>query len=165
MDFIFAMIIFSICAVIFFSYLPNVQKQEFDLMNMVHFDGQMIAESLVFPGYPEDWTPTTVKYIGIVDGGSDINQTKLRHFDNLSRTDYLKTKTLLNVRSDFIIFFKEINGLYRNLSGISYIGKEVEGITPLGINTTALSPTTLTKYVRILVYENTPIEMEVYTWQ
>ncbi len=123
MDFVVAVIVFSIMIVIYFIYLPNVNNQELNAMDDIYLDSQFIVESLMTPGLPYNWTAVDVIKIGVVSNGSYLNETLVGRFKNFANADYDSAKNLLGIRSEFVVFFVDTNGNLRNINGTYYIGE------------------------------------------
>jgi hypothetical protein len=166
MDFILAIFIFSLCLVLYYKILPNVQSQELNNLNNVYLDAKIVSESLVTQGYPPGWNRTDVQRIGITDGGSIINYTKLYRFRNMTLEDYNRTRSRFGIKSDFAVFFTGKDGLPANLSGIWYVGNPRTEPGPGGaVSMGGVSHNNLAGLTRILVYNRSIVNMVVYAWQ
>lgn len=123
LDFIIAVIIFSIAILIYFVYLPNLYNQELNDLDNIYLDGQFIVSSLMTSGLPENWTTSDVIKIGIVDNSSELNEDLVSEFSSLVISDYDRARNLLGIRSDFVVFFLNNKGNMINIDGVYKIGK------------------------------------------
>lgn len=104
---------------VIFLYTNNLGKLESEIVKQ---DAERIHRSLMQPGYPINWNDSSVERIGLADDGIHLNDSKIGFFSNVS---YSKAKKLLQVESDFLVYFEK-NGVIQNLSVLddkSYIGK------------------------------------------
>lgn len=166
MDFIIGMFIFSICLILYYKFIPNLESEELNNMQEIYLDAKTISESLVSVGYPPDWTNETVQRIGILSSGKTINTSKFIELNNMILKDYNQTRTRFNMRSDFILFFTDTNDNPINISGIYKIGHPKITLTPLKkLDLSSINQDNLISITRILIHNSTTIKMVAYTWQ
>lgn len=154
-DLIIGFIIFSFAIIFFYFYSFNYSNETEDILELLTYNGNFIADSILSPGYPNDWTEETAIKIGIADNGK-INQTKLERFYNLAQTDYNKTKTLFNTKEDYYFFLQKpftINSVL------------IEGIGKPGITATTITSSNLLKITRFTIYQNKPTTAYVYIFE
>jgi hypothetical protein len=121
MDFMIAIVIFSIAMITYFVYLPNISNQELTDLNDVYLDARIAVNSLMTPGLPVDWDNSSIIKIGLVDEGYDLNKNKVGRFKNIA---YNRAKNLLGIRSEFAVFFINNKGRLMNIEGSYYIGHD-----------------------------------------
>ena len=171
-DFVVGMLIFGLAGFIFFKAYANFIFQRGGDFDELLIDAKSISNVMVYTGYPQNWTEADVQRIGITDGTSTINQTKLRRFKNLSLTDYQRTKELLGVNHDYLIIFQEAQGNPINVTdNVSSVGPPSVG---LGAVVGNASVDVVAKISRFITYQtnSSPSNrtketgiMVVYTWQ
>ena len=145
-----AFIIFFAGVVVFYFYALNQPNETEDLREILSYEGNSIASSILSEGYPKDWNSNNVVTIGILSENK-INETKLGRFYNLSLYEYAKTQNIFNTR------FKYYYSLDKNMS---IEGKELEGIGAKPANTK-----NLIKITRFSIYQNKPTTAYVYIWE
>ncbi len=149
-DLMIASIIFITGIVSFYIYTLNASEEAETILNKLEYEGDIITNSLLLEGSPKNWTPANVLVPGIISNNK-INQTKIDLFYNLTKFDYIKTKSLLNVKHDFYIYFS------RNITAN---GEEIAGFGKL-----PESPKNLVKIERIVIYNNKPIILNLEIWE
>ena len=122
-DLMIAVVIFSIGLTVFFIYSLNSPGEGKENIELLFYDGEIIANTLLSPGYPKGWDEENVINIGITTNGK-INETKLERFYNLAEDNYEKTKLLFNTKYDYYFFISE---------SIIINGGSIEGIGKPGI--------------------------------
>ena len=110
-----ALFVFVLVLTFFFESLISKPIMDDDKTKLLEREATRLSDSLLLPGYPENWHETNPQKIGLLTNGS-INENKLKNLSNLASEDYSKTKTLLGVQNDYFINFT-----YTNASGIQQI--------------------------------------------
>jgi len=154
-DLVIAFIIFSLGIVFFFFYSANYSNETEDTLEILTYEGNFIADSILSPGYPEGWVEATVLEIGITTEGK-INQTKLENFYAMTQNNYEKTKTLFNTKYDY--YFAIEAPLTGSLTGIEGIGKP-------GVDIANIVASNLIKITRFTIYQNKPTTAYVYIFE
>jgi hypothetical protein len=166
MDYIFGIFIFSICLILYYKFIPNLEAEELNNLEEIYLDAKTISESIVSQGYPQNWTNETVHKIGILSHGKTINHSKFIEFNNMALDDYNKTRMKFNVHSEFIIFFTDINDNPINLSNIYKIGNPKVTLTGSNnLDLSGINQNNLVSITRILIYNKSTIKMVAYSWQ
>jgi hypothetical protein len=164
MDFIFAMVIFTACILLFYSFFPNVTRQELSDLDEVYLDGRLLSASLLTEGYPTNWTNTTVQRIGVVDSRR-LNTTKYALFASMAASDYYRVKDRFNLRADFVVFFINDTDGIENVSGIHHIGHpDVTVGSSNSIDLSAVPRNNLVSFTRIVADNGRTRRMVVYVW-
>ena len=157
-DFIVGFVIFTIGLLLFFKYsayiLPTQDTSNEDILT----EGRLISESLLSQGFPSDWTTGNVVSIGLTDGTSKVDQTKLTEFINL---DYQETRNLFKTRYDYYLYFTDNNDnlikINETIDGLGY-----PGIDSSNINT--IDTDRLTKITRLVRYDSEIVKMVLLLW-
>ena len=165
MDFIFGIFIFTICLILYFKFVPNLDSQELENLYDVYYDAKTISDSLMSEGYPADWNKSQVQRIGILSSGNKVNRTKLINLKNMTDNNYNNTRRKFNIMSDFVLFFKDTNDNPINISDIYHIGHpDVTLQVSKEIDFSGISNDNLVSISRIVRNNQTLIKMVVYTW-
>ena len=154
-DLTIAVIIFSVGIVVFFIYSVNFSGEAKENLDSLSYEGDVLFNSLLSEGYPQDWSLNSVVKIGILDNDR-INETKLEMFYNLAKDDYQKTKSIFNTRFDYYFFMNE--NMTINSKGVSGIGKP-------GINKDNINAKNLIKITRFTIYREKPVTTYLYIWE
>lgn len=154
-DLIAAITIFLVGIIIFYFYSLNYPTEGRETFETLNYGGDLIMDSLLSSGYPEDWNSENVIKIGIVDSGK-INQTKLDRFYNLVNSNYNKTKNMFNVQSDYFLIFE---------SGMKVEGESVNGVGKPGTDPANITVDNLIKITRLSIYEEKPVTAYLYIWK
>ncbi|PLW80784.1 hypothetical protein C0585_00770 [Candidatus Woesearchaeota archaeon] len=158
-----AIIIFAF-AIFMVGYNNLVTTQEFD---DIYEENELISEYLMLEGTPSEWNESNVIRIGILNSDHSINDTKLDLFRNLTKSNYDNSRSLLNTRFDFFIFFTDNQGNYINILNETFIGKtDINDTNLLTIDTESIAKTE--RYV-IKKIDNSNfkeiIRLNVYSWE
>lgn len=148
--------LFLIAMLIFFVYALNNSEESEETFELLTYDGELISNSLLSVGYPENWQTSNVQTIGITTNGK-VNQTKLEELYKMIYTNgnYTLTKRKFNTIYDYYFFFEE---------NITINSVEVEGIGKPGISKDNISANNLVKTTRLTIYKNKTMPLYVYTW-
>lgn len=149
-DIIIATGIFIFGIIAFFLYTVNYPTGEQDKLDDLLYEGNIIADNLLSEGYPENWTTSTVSKIGLLNDRI-ISQEKLEYFNQLSTTEYGRTKIILGTKYNYFINFS---------SPIQISGSNIEGIGLAPYNTK-----NSIKVSRVSIYQNKPVSIEVQVWE
>lgn len=148
-DLMIAVMIFTIGILFFYLYTLNAGNPEKKISEM-NKEGNLISDSLLSSGYPQDWNSENVVKIGIVDNGK-INETKLERFFNLASSDYEKTKDIFKTRYDYYFSLSE---------NMTINSQQVEGIGKKSGN-----EKNLVRVSRFVIYKDTPLTMYINIWE
>ena len=149
-DAMMASIIFIAGIIVFYLYSLNLADQTDETLNKMLYDGNVIAESFLSEGAPDNWDSTNVQKIGL-QTNNKINDTKLEIFYQLSIIDYQKTKLLLNTNYNYYVFFQE---------NITIDEAQIEGIGSIPTN-----PKNLIKITRVTIYKDKPTTISIDIWE
>ncbi|NPE26911.1 hypothetical protein HNV12_02825 [Methanococcoides sp. SA1] len=152
-----AMALFLAGIMIFFVYSINQPTQARENLELLSYDGKIIADNLLSEGYPTNWDSSNVITLGITTDNK-INQTKLEKLYDMIYTEnnYTKTKNIFNTEYDYYIF------LDQNMT-IDTIS--VEGIGKPGTTLANISATDLIKTTRYTIYQNKTTPFYLYLWK
>ena len=148
-DLIIALVIFLGGLILFYFYAINFPSTEEDVFRGLKYESELVADSLLSEGSPDNWDLNDIQQIGVVSNGK-INESKLEMFYNLALSDYAKSKALFNINDDYYVYFN--NPLN--------IGGELVS----GIGMPAQNENNLVRVSRVVVYRNNIISLNVYVW-
>jgi len=151
-DLIIAFIIFSFAIIFFYFYSFNYSNETEDILELLTYEGNFIADSILSPGYPDQWEESNVIEIGITTDGK-INETKIKKFYQLTQNNYNKTKQIFGTKYDYYFFMG------------TPINSTTEGIGEPGTNSTNIIASNLMKITRLTIYQNKPTTAYVYIFQ
>ncbi|MBC8494874.1 hypothetical protein H8D36_01845 [archaeon] len=153
-DFVIGLFIFMIGVVLVTRIIiSNVSNDEFPQLKS---EAETLSDYFLHEGVPHDWSNETVVRIGLTTNHR-LNDTKLQQLYNMS---YDKTKFYLSTNKDYLLFFKYNNTLM-NLSRCSY---GAINFSTCEVNVSSLEYDNLIRISRLLPYNGSIIEMEVYLW-
>ncbi|MFH1290068.1 MAG: hypothetical protein ABIH92_01530 [Nanoarchaeota archaeon] len=142
-DLVVGMIIFVVGILSFYLYTTNLPGASEETIQHLQQDGELVADSLMSEGSPEDWTVSTVVMIGILSDDR-INQTKLDSFRSLASSDYNLTRSLFRVRNNYFVY--------------------LDGDFASGIGADSTDAVNLVKVTRAVVYDRSVTTLNVYAW-
>ena len=145
-DLMMAVGLFLVGIIIFYIYSLNLTTDAQETLSQMDYTGNSISDSLLSPGYPEDWTSSDVIRIGLTTDNK-LDQDKLEKFYAL---DYQKTKQI----------FKTEYNYYLNLS----IPLKISGVAISGIGQISTNTKNLVKISRVSIYNNEPVTLYLYIW-
>lgn len=150
-DLTIAMTIFSIAIVTFFLYSINFAGYETTEFKQMNYEAEIIVNSILSPGSPENWTTENVIVPGILTN-EKINKTKFENFQELTNTQerYQLIKQKLNTNYDFYFFLKD---------------DELNGAGKPEIDPHSITSSNLIKITRFTIYENKPQTVYLYLWK
>ncbi len=148
-DLAVALMIFTFGILVFFFYTVNRTSQASETLDLMSYEGGVIADSLLSEGSPKNWNTSRVNTLGILSDGK-INETKAEYFYNLSVEDYNRTRYLFNTQFNYYFFLSE------NLS--------LSSGTIEGIGEVPLSEDNLVQITRFTIYKNKPITAYLHVW-
>lgn len=148
-DIMIAAGIFIFGIIAFFLYTLNYPTEEEGKLDSLLYEGDIVAESLLSEGIPENWTSQAVSKIGLLKNNT-INQNKLEQFYNLSSNEYPRTKSLFGIKYNYFVNFSE---------SIEISGASIEGIGLFPENAD-----NNIKISRVAIYKNKPVTLEVQVW-
>lgn len=153
-DFIIAAVIFSVVLFVFLQYSLNINLFGTDT-NKLLSDVNFLSNHLVSQGVPNNWTCNDdINLIGLTDGSQRIVPSKVQCFYNLSDTNYLATKRLLSISSEYQVVFLDRYDNPLSISEIYFIGKDISLETPENVITST----------RFLIYNSSIIKMVAKVW-
>jgi len=142
-DLIIGVVIFLAGILFFYMYTVNYPTGEQEKYDGLLHEGELVSDSLLSEGSPENWNGTNVVRIGLVSDGR-INNTKLGYFTALAGSNYNLTKRLFRIRNEYFVFF----------------GDDVAG----GIGRPGDSAANLAKITRVTIYDNNITTMNLHIW-
>ena len=152
-DITVALVIFIAGLVGIYLYSINLSAEAQETLNLLSYDGNLIASTLLQEGTPSDWhlslTPGEVIIPGLITEGK-INSNKLSNFSNLIDTSPSLIQAKLNTRYNFCITI--------NRWGTNCTCYNSGCITPRD------NPNNLVRIERYVAYENIPSSMELIIW-
>jgi len=151
-DLIIAFTIFSFAIIFFYFYSFNYSNETEDILELLTYEGNFIADSLLSPGYPDPWQESDVIEIGLTTDGK-INQTKLNTFYEFTQNDYERTKRIFGTKHDYYFFMG------------NPINSTLEGIGKPGVNSTTITSSNIMKITRLTIYQNKPTTAYVYIFK
>jgi hypothetical protein len=156
LDLMAGIALFLVGILIFFIYTLNQPSQAKETLELLTYDGKIIADNLLSEGYPSNWTPSTAITIGITSS-SKINQTKLETLYQMIYTDndYTRTKNLFNTEYEYYFFLEE---------NMTAGGNSIEGIGKPGATPENINAKNLIKITRYTIYQNKTTPLYLYIW-
>jgi hypothetical protein len=128
-------------------------------------DAQILSESFLSTGVPLNWTEENVISIGILSETNSLDLIKLMRFQNLTLTDYSRSKFIIGIKSDYLFYFESIDGNLVNLTNQTYIGKP--GVSPQDVIDS--NPEDKTLFARYVVYRQDSaaeiLSLNVLVWE
>jgi len=149
-EFVISIFIFILAIGTYFEYRNNILTEESSLMADMIAEGKILSSGFVSGGIPINWTPTTVKQIGLTDNNYRINFSKLAMFDSMNISD---VKDLYKLRNNYYVQF-----LDRDDSIIQINGTDGLGDQPAGYDERV-------SMTRIVVHNHTIVKMRVDIWR
>ncbi len=156
-DILAGMALFLIGIIVFFVYSLNQPGEAQDNFELLSYDGKIIADNLMSPGYPLEWNSSNVVTLGI-SSEDKINETKLQKLHEIIYTEnnYTITKNIFNTQYEYY-FFLEQNMTINSI--------EVEGIGKPGATRNNIDARNLIKITRFTVYQNKTTPLYIYIWE
>ncbi|MBU2634332.1 MAG: hypothetical protein KJ674_03735 [Nanoarchaeota archaeon] len=152
-DFLLGTFIFILMMVFLYSYVTNLSQTDNNLIR----DSEVISNSLLSEGYPQNWDEDNVNKIGLFSN-KKLSETKLNNFSQL---DYEETKSLFKIFNDYYIYFVDENNEV-------FVIENIQGVGKSGVNSTNIkeveNPKNIVKTDRIIVYNNTILRMVLHVW-
>ena len=128
--------------------------------NQLYDENIYFSSALLQPGYPDDWSPSNV----LVPGIATSNRLDADKLDSLNSFTYDEIKSYFHLINEFVFFF-EVNNTKLPIDGECNFGY------PIPTNSTTCEPdfeilgyNNLVKSSRLLIYNASIIEMELYSW-
>ena len=158
MDMIIALVIFLFGIITFYLYTINFSNEAGENLDLLFYDGNVIANVLLSEGTPAGWNENNVTSFGLTDQNK-INETKLQRFYNIVNSDYNESKKLMNTKFDFYVYFA---------GQMNINGSMIDGIGKKNVNRTNIigleNPQNLVKIERFTIYSNKPVQLNIYVW-
>lgn len=149
LDVIVASSLFILAAATFFFYSLNHSNESGKTYDLMSYQGENLADTLLSEGYPENWNEINALQTGILTG-EKVNESKLQEFYDMAYYDYTKTKYLFKITDEYYINFSQ--PLTVRGTNVPFIGRY------------EANPDNLIKITRIINYENRPTKVFVYIW-
>ena len=148
--------LFLVGIMIFFIYSLNQPYQARETLDLLSYDGKIIADSLLSQGYPSNWNSSNVMTLGITTA-KKINQTKLDELYQMINVqkEYDKTKNLFNTQYDYYFFLDQ---------NMTINSASVEGVGKPGVTKQNVNAKNLVKITRFTIYENKTTPLYIYIW-
>ncbi|MFH1409416.1 MAG: hypothetical protein ABIH34_05890 [Nanoarchaeota archaeon] len=121
LDFIMSFFIFSVVVIIFLNFIVNKSQDDKITQDQLLVEARIISNSFMLPGYPKNWSADDVERIGLTDGNSKFNRTKLLE---LKDVPYSTAKQTLDISHDFLVYFEDEKGDPVPVMGICSYGKD-----------------------------------------
>jgi hypothetical protein len=147
-EFIIAIFFFTLMLGLFVNSV--ISAQDDSGLGPLTTEARAVSEHLMSEGVPGDWNLSNVQKIGLTDGKSRINETKLQMFSNMS---YSQTRSALNIGSEYYFYLED-----RNSSRILIAGKQGIGLEPADAKR-------VIKNLRLAIYGSEIVKMVVLVWQ
>lgn len=156
-DLMSGMVLFIVGVVILFIYSLNQSDEVQDNLELLFYEGKIVADNLLSSGYPSNWDTGNVITMGISDNNK-INETKLEKLYKMIYIDnnYTITKNLLNTQYDYYFFLNQ---------NMTINSTEVEGIGNPGVTINNINAKNLIKITRFTIYKNKTTPLYIYIWQ
>ncbi len=157
LDLMAGLALFLVGIMIFFIYSINQPSQAKETLDILSYDGNIIADNLLSQGYPSDWNSGNAITIGLTTLNK-INQTKLENLYQMIylENDYVKTKNLFNTEYDYYLFLDQ---------NMTVSTGSLEGIGKPGTTKYNVDARDLIKITRYTVYQNKTTPLYIYIWQ
>ena len=157
-DFIIGFIIFAVALLLFYKYSPLLtDNNQHNGNEDILIEGRLITDSLLAEGYPSNWTTGNVINIGLTDGTSAIDNSKLDKFLSM---DYTETKNTFKTRYDYYFYFTHDNDSIILINGTE--GKGYPGVNLSNIG--SIKTEKLTKITRLARYDSEIVKMVLLLW-
>ncbi len=166
LDLIIALVIFSAALIIYLRVYGDLNDIQDERLDELTYDANVIADSLLSPGYPADWTQIDVERIGLLtDGSLDLNKHAM--FNN---TDLSTGRFIFGTRFDYLVYFKdkESHVLYLDTCAVGSSEVVVTNYTEFfcnNVSTSTISSDHLVKTERLVPYNGDFISMVVLLWE
>jgi hypothetical protein len=145
-DFIMALSAFTLMLFFVFKFTSIGFTGTQQTKSTVLEDAQRLSESFLSTGIPLNWTEEDVISLGLLFEDSSIDLVKIMKLQNLTLTNYERSKYIIGIKSDYLLYFETINGTSLNLTNQTYIGKPGASVQEV-IDNNPGDKTTFTRYV------------------
>jgi len=149
-EFVISIFIFLLAIGTYFEYRNNILTEESSLIADMIAEGKILSSGFVSNGIPGNWTPATVKQIGLTDGNYRINFTKLDMFESMNISE---VQEVYKLRNNYYIQF-----LDRDDSIIQINGSAGLGAKPVGEDERV-------SMTRIVIHNHSIVKMKVDIWR
>ncbi len=161
-----SMLFLTLLIILYAQFTTNLSAENKVLLEKVVFDAEMISETLISGGYPDDWNADNVQRLGLTDNNYRLNTTKLGYVANLS---YFDRKYLFGTTFDYYIALQYMDGSLlniTNMSGFTTLDLNPEGgIGLYGLETMgSTNPDHMVKKERYLIYNSSTIKLLIFLW-
>ena len=157
LDYIIAALIFVSTFILSIKFITEITVNQGS--DPLKRDIMFVSESLISEGYPPDWDNESVIRIGLTNNFR-LNTTKLQRYEDI---DYYASKGLLVTRYDYYFFFRNSTDII-NVSKCGY-GYNLTVDANCNPDLSSVSYDDLVKIDRLLIYNHSPIIMEVWMWR
>jgi len=143
LDFIFAMLIFSIAIILLLTH--TVGRTDYNIV----YDFDKISSHLITDGYPTNWNNTNVVYPGLLSNGI-LNETKINQIKLLNNSFIISS---FGIRNNFYVNITDRNGKTINISGPACFG-----IKPS-------NPSEIIEGKRLSSFNGVPVIINIMVWK
>lgn len=154
-DFIVGFIIFLIGIILASRFIFNSMID--DDFEKIRLEAESTSQDLLSEGLPKDWTNDTLVKIGLTTNNR-LNIAKVSRFYNMNYED---TKFYFGSGLDYLLYFQKNN----TILNITTCGFGKINLTDCNVNLSGLEYDDLVKTVRLVIYNNTIVEMVLYLWE
>jgi hypothetical protein len=128
-DYILAIVIVTAVFIMLYQFMPLVREQRYDSLQGTHIEAKEISGILMSEGYPHDWNRSNAVTVGLLTGDHMIDVRKVNEFGWLSTASYAKSKTMMGIRSDYLIYFTDDKGRLRKMGDYWTMGSSLASVT------------------------------------
>ena len=156
-DFILGLMLFLFTIIVVIKILFSIAVP--DTYEPVYRDAIYLSDKLLSTGYPQNWTTNNV----VIPGIANQNRIDVSRLSKYSQIDYLESKTLMHLTSDYIFFFRNSTSIINTGQCIYGYNLSVDGnCNPL---ITTVKYDNIMHIDRIVIYNSTPMIMTLYVWE
>lgn len=157
LDLMAGLALFLVGIMIFFIYSLNQPSQARENLELLSYEGKIIADDILSEGYPTNWDSDDVRTLGLTTD-NEINQTKLENLYQIiyMQGNYTKTKNLFNTQYDYYFFLDQ---------NMTVSSGQIEGIGKPGVTKQNIDARNLIKITRFTIYQNKTTSLHLYIWE
>jgi len=144
-DFLIAIMIFSIIVFLYYSYYGNLIQDPEGVLEEMILDAKGISTSLMSTGLPAGWKATNVQRIGLTENNFRLNKTKLNSFVNLSYANATRT---MSTRFEVYFFLEDENSTRSYIFGQAPVDQKY-----------------LVQIIRLVILDSDVYRMVLHLWQ
>jgi hypothetical protein len=147
-EFVVVLCVFVVALGLFVQNVTN--SMDSSGLSIISKEARIVSDQLMSAGIPADWNFTNMQRLGLTNGLSRINETKLMMFRNMS---YSSIKNNLSINSDFYFYLE-----HKNETRIAIGGEQGIGAEPADAKK-------IVKNLRLVIYNSEAVRMVVLIWQ